>query len=492
MVKIKKKNNIAKNYIYNLIYQLIVIIVPLVTTPYLSRVLGAEQIGIYSYTLSITTYFILFGSLGVAMYAQREIAYVQENSYKRSKTFFEIIIMRTITLGSSLLLFYLFFCLKGSYITYYKILVFEILANALDISWFFQGLEEFKKVIMRNIVVKVISIICIFLFVKEQKDLNIYFYIYVFSTFFGNLSTWFYLPKYIEKVNIKKLEVKKHFKPVVGLFIPQIAIQIYTVLDKTMIGAIVSDKAEVGYYEQSQKIVKFLLTIATSLGTVMVPRMANTYAKGNKEKLKYYMNNSFAFVTFLAFPLMFGIISISKKFVPIFYGAGFEKAIYIISLISPIILAIAFSNVIGTQYLIPTKQQKKFTISVVCGAITNFVFNLILISYLKSIGAAIATVIAEFTVTGVQFYLIRKEINIVNVIKISYKYFIASIVMFVISLFVGSLIKNNFISIIVQFLVSVIVYLSILYVMKDNLILEGINIIKKFIKKEVKENEETR
>lgn len=477
------KKSVAKNYIYNLIYQLIVIIVPLVTTPYLSRVLGAEQIGIYSYTLSITTYFILFGSLGIAMYAQREIAYVQEDSYKRSKTFFEIIIMRSITLGSSLLLFYLFFCLRGSYVTYYKILAFEILANALDISWFFQGLEEFKKVIIRNIIVKLISIICIFIFVKEQKDLNIYFYIYVFSTFFGNLSTWFYLPKYIEKVNIKKLEIKKHFKPVVGLFIPQIAIQIYTVLDKTMIGAIVPNKSEVGYYEQSQKIVKFLLTIATSLGTVMVPRMANTYAKGNNEKLKYYMNNSFSFVTFLAFPLMFGIISVSKKFVPIFYGAGFEKSIYIISLISPIILAVALSNVIGTQYLIPTRQQKKFTISVVCGAITNFIFNLILIVCFKSIGAAIATVIAEFTVTGVQFYLIRKEISIINVIKISYKYIIASIIMFILSFFVGSLIENNLISVVVQILISVLIYFSILYIMKDKLILEGINMIKKYIKR---------
>lgn len=472
------KKSITKNYIYHMFFEILKIVVPLITTPYLSRVLGAENIGIYSYTISITTYFILFGSLGVAMYGQREIAYLQENKYKRSKTFWEILIMRFITLGISLLIFYIGFVSNGQYSMYYKILLLEIIANSIDISWLFQGLEEFKKTVLRNSLVKIISVICIFVFVKTQNDLVQYFLIYVISTLLGNVSLWMYLPKYVEKVKFKELKIFRHFKPTIGLFIPQVAVQIYTVLDKTMIGTFVEDKSEVGFYEQAQKIVKLLLTIATSLGTVMVPRMASTFASGDTEKLKQYMKKSFSFVLLLAFPLMFGIISVANKFVPIFYGDGYDKVIYLISIISPIILAIGLSNVIGTQYLLPTKQQKKYTISVTIGAIVNFVLNIIFIQVWQSIGASIATVIAECTVTGIQFYLVRNEFKFVDVLKLGSKYFISSIAMLAISTFIGLLIHNNFISIVIQIISSCIVYFTLLLIIKDQLILNSINVVK--------------
>ena len=473
------KKSVAKNYVYNSLYQILILIVPLFTTPYLSRVLGAEAIGIYSYTLSITTYFVLFGSLGVAMYGQREIAYNQDNEYQRSKTFFEILIMRFVTIGIALFIFYLGFCTHGDYITYYKILILELVANSLDISWFFQGLEEFKKTVFRNTIVKLVSVVCVFVFVKDQNDLIKYFLIYVLSNLIGNISLWVYLPKYVKKVKFGEIKVFKHLKPTIALFIPQVAMQIYTVLDKTMIGMIVEDKSEVGFYEQAQKIIKLLLAIATSLGTVMIPRMANTFASGDKEKLKNYMYKSFGFILFLAFPLMFGIISVANKFVPIFYGAGYEKVAYIISIISPIILAIGLSNVIGSQYLIPTKQQKKFTISVTIGAIINFVFNIIFINLWQSVGASIATVIAEYTVTGIQFYLVRNEISIVEVIKLLRNYFIASIIMFIVSLLIGLLILDNLISIIIQVFLGIIIYIGILFLMKDKIIFEGIELFKK-------------
>ncbi len=421
--------------------------------------------------------------MGVSTYGQREIAYVRDNEKLRTKTFFEILIMRAITLTISITIFYFTFASHGKYSMYYKILLLEIIANMIDISWFFQGQEEFKKTVIRNMIVKLISVICIFIFVKTQEDLAIYFLIYVLSTFLGNLSLWLYLPKYVQKVRIKELNIWRHLKPTIELFIPQVAIQIYTVLDKTMIGAIVEDKSEVGFYEQAQKIIKLLVTIATSLATVMIPRMANTFANGEKDKLKEYMNKSFKFVLLLVFPLMLGIISIANKFVPIFYGEGYEKVIYLIIVISPIILAIGLSGVIGAQYLLPTKQQKKYTISVVIGAIVNFVFNIIFIHLWQSIGASIATVIAEFTVTGVQFYLMRKEIKLLEVFKMAKKYCIAGIIMFSISIVLGILIKDNLLSIIVQIGVSGFVYIGLLLLMKDELVFEGIDKIKKkFVK----------
>ena len=248
------KKTIIKNYIYNLIYQILVLILPLITTPYISRVLGAENIGIYSYTISIVTYFILFGSLGVALYGRRQIAYEQEKGKKYSKTFWEIFLLRIITMLISTIIFYCIFVNGEKYQLYYKILLLELLANCFDISWFFQGLEEFKKTVTRNVIIKLISVICIFTFIKTHEDLPMYFVIYVLSTLIGNISLWFYLPKFLKKVRLKQLNLVKHIKPTIGLFIPQIAIQVYTVLDKTMIGFIISDKSEVGFYEQSQKI----------------------------------------------------------------------------------------------------------------------------------------------------------------------------------------------------------------------------------------------
>ena len=477
-----EKKSIKKNYIYNLIYQILVMIIPLITTPYLSRVLGAENIGIYSYTLSITTYFILFGSLGVAMYGQREIAYNQDNQYERSKIFKEIFFLRLVTLLFSMLLFYFSFCNKGEYRIYYIIFMFEIVANIFDISWFFQGIEEFKKTVLRNMIVKIISVICIFLLVKTSADLTRYIMIYVFSTLIGNLSLWLYTPKYLKKVKIKDLKICRHIKPTISLFIPQIAVQIYTVLDKTMIGTIILDKSEVGFYEQAQKIVKLLMTIATSLGIVMMPRIANTFAKGNIKKLKEYMYSSFSFITMLTFPLMFGIISISEKFVPLFFGAGYEKVISLICIISPIIVFIGLSNVTGTQYLLPTKQQKKFTISVVCGAIINFIFNIILIKLYKAIGASIATVIAEFCVVAIQLFLIRKDIKLIKIVKLSYKYFISAIMMFIVSIIIGTIIKNDLMAIIVQVIFSGLTYFSLLIIMKDEFVIDKINIIKNRLK----------
>lgn len=477
------RKSVAKNYIYNSLYQILILIVPLFTTPYLSRVLGAEAIGIYSYTLSITTYFVLFGSLGVAMYGQREIAYYQDDEYQRSKTFFEILIMRFVAIGIALFIFYLGFCTQGDYSTYYKILILELIANSLDISWFFQGLEDFKKTVLRNTLIKLISVACVFIFVKDENDLIKYFFIYVLSNLIGNISIWMYLPKYVKKIKIKDIKILRHLKPTITLFIPQVAMQIYTVLDKTMIGMIIEDKSEVGFYEQAQKIIKLLLAIATSLGTVMIPRMANTFASGDKKKLKNYMYKSFSFILFLAFPLMLGIISVAGKFVPIFYGEGYEKVVRIMVVISPIILAIGLSNVIGTQYLIPTKQQKKFTISVTIGAVINVIFNMIFINLWQSIGASIATVIAEYSVTGIQFYLVRKEINLLDIIKLLKNYFIASIIMFVVSLSIGLLISNDLISIIVQVCFGIITYIIILFLMKDKIIIEGIELFKKKILK---------
>lgn len=461
------KKSIAKNYLYNLTYQILTLILPLITTPYVSRVLGAEGIGIYSYTYSIVSYFILFGQLGIALYGKREIAYVQENKEKRKQVFWELVIFRAITLVVAIAIYCTFFVNLDVYGIYYKIWLIELIATAFDISWFFQGMEEFKRTVTRNIAVRLVSVTLIFVLVKNPGDLQKYLLIYAVADLIGNLSLWLYLPKYFKGIKVKNISVFKHTSAILLLFIPQIADQIYNMLDKTMIGYMISDKTEVGYYEQGQKVIRILLTIVSSLGIVMIPRMANTFASGDNKKINYYMKRSFNFVFFLAFPIVLGIISISDEFVPLFFGAGYEKVAILINIISPILILMGIANVVGNQYLLPSKRQKEYTIAVTTGLVSNFILNFILIKMWNSIGASIATVLSQLIVDIIQIYYIRKEINIKEMFKGGINYLFASIIMFIVCSIVKIFIKTGIVSIAVQVTIGAIVYIGILLILKD-------------------------
>lgn len=476
------KKTVAKNYIFNLIYQLLAIVLPLITTPYLSRVLGSEPIGIYGYTLSIVTYFVLFGSLGIAMYGQREIAYLQNDKTKRSNAFWEITTIKTISLTISMIVFYLIFCIKGNYAIYYKIFTLYIISNVLDISWMLQGIEEFGKTVIRNLIVKILSLILIFLCIKTPSDLWKYILIYVVSELLGNATMWMYVPKYIEKVKLKSLNLKKHIKPVTLLFIPQIATQIYTVLDKTMVGLITNDMNEVGFYEQAQKVVRAALVIITALGTVMSSRIAATYAKSKTEEVKEYLKQSFNFVWFLGLPMMFGMIAIAEKFVPWFYGEGFDSVINILCATSPILIAIGLNNVVGVQYLIQVKKQNKFTISVTIGAVSNIFLNLIFIKLFAATGAAVASVLSELIILLVELWYTRKEIKVKDIFESMYKYLVASIIMYFVIFVLEKYLTISIVNTLISIVVAGIIYTIILIILKDKFMYNIFNKGKSFIK----------
>lgn len=461
------KNSLAKNYIFNLIYQMLTVITPLVTTPYVSRVLGATNIGIYGYTFSIVTYFVLFGSLGISMYGQREIAYVQNDSEKKSKIFWELVLIRLITNLIALSVFYYFFCRSGDYATYYKILIFELSASAFDISWYFMGIEDFGKPVIRTIIVKLIGLICIFLFVKEQNDLWKYLLIYSLSDFLGNITLWFYVPKYISKPTLKKLSYIYHIQPVLSLFVPQIATQVYTVLDKTMVGNITKDMSEVGYYDNAQKIVKALLALVTAMGSVMSSRIAASFSNGDKEDMKGYLAQSINLVWMISVPFAFGLIAISDILVPWYFGEGYEPVKYLMCATTPILISIGLSNITGIQYLIQVGKQNQYTISVVAGAVINMIFNYIFIHVFGTIGAVISTVIAEYSILGIQLFFVRNELDIKSFFTPCFKYLISGITMCIIVYFVEHSIGSGTISILVSILVGVVSYVVMLLVLKD-------------------------
>lgn len=476
------RKSIAKNYIYNLIYQMLVIVLPLITTPYLSRVLGSDGIGTFSYTMSIVTFFILFGSMGVSLYGQRTIAYTSGDKKESSKKFFELVIIKTITLFISMIVFYFCFAIRGNNILYYKILLIEIVANIFDISWFFQGKEDFDKLVVRNLIVKLLCLILIFTCVKSRQDLWIYFLIYVSADLLGNLSMWLYLPKYLVKVSMKELNYIPHIIPMILLFLPQIAIQIYTVLDKTMIGVLTSNMSEVGYYEQAQKIVKAALLVLTSLQTVMNSRVAIAYAKHDYNEIKGYLENSIKFVWFLGIAMLGGIIGISSGLVYWYYGEGFDKIELILIATAPIIMAIGFNSIFGVQYLVQVNKTKEFTISVVVGASLNFVLNLFLIPIFGGLGAAFASVVSEVTIAIIQYRYLKKDFNDLSFLKSSFKPILAGILMFIVVKFLDINMSKSIFSTLIQIFIGAIIYLLVLICLRFKFLFDIIDQILGFLK----------
>lgn len=425
--------------------------------PYISRVLGPSGVGINSFTNSNTQYFILLGSIGVSMYGNRQIAYYRDNKKETSQIFWEVFIMRFITIIGALMLFNIFINFNKVYYSAYMMQSILIIAAAFDISWFFMGVENFKVTVLRNIIIKIISLICIFTFVKSKNNLIIYIAILSLSQLLGNLSLFPYLKEYITLPEIKTLKIFRHFKPSLILFVPQIATQVYLILNKTMLGTIVSVDAT-GFYDNSDKIIKMVLAIVTATGTVMLPRVANTFAKGDHEKVNEYLYKSFDFVSAIAIPMMFGIAAISLKFAPIFFGSKFQQVSYLMMIESVVILLIAWSNVLGVQYLLPTGKNAQFTTSVTIGAILNIILNIPLIFIWKSEGAMVATVISEMGVTMYQLYVVRNELKLSKLFVGIWKYFVSGMLMFIVVFLLVNIWKFNMIHMFFEVILGVVIY----------------------------------
>lgn len=475
-----KKSNLKKNYIYNLIYQMLAIILPLITTPYISRVLGASMIGTYSYTLSIVTYFSIFATLGVAVYGQLEIASHRDDSEARSNLFWEIVTARFITSIVVLIIYIVFIFFQQQYKLMYEVLILNIIGAMIDISWYFQGIEKFKLTVTRNIIIKILGTLLVFVFVKNENDLLKYALILQGTYFLGNLSLWKYLKKEIHFVKIEKMKVLKHWKNSIVYFVPTIATSVYTVLDKSMIGWITNSELQNGYYEQAHKIEQMLVTIVTSLGTVTMPRVRYLLNSNLKEEAKNVINDAMEFIIFLALPMMFGILAISKYLVPWFLGESYINAIPILQIFSILMIIVGLDNTIGKQCLMAAKRQKYFNYGVIAGAVVNVIMNIILIPRLEAIGASIASVSAEVIILIVFAFYSKDLLNIKTMIKAILKYGIFSFIMGTTSYIVASLLaKSYFQGIIIELVIAILVYVILLMISKDkmlNKILEMIHI----------------
>ncbi|PWF99784.1 flippase [Levilactobacillus bambusae] len=469
---------VVKNYLYNAFYQIFILIVPLVTTTYLARVIGPTGVGINSYTNSIIQYFILFGSMGVNLYGNRQIAFVRDNEEELTATFYEIFFMKLITVLIAYLAFLLFLWLIGSYRIYYLAQSVSLIAAAFDISWFFMGVENFGVTVFRNFLVKIVTLISIFTFVKSYSDLAVYILILSLSLLVGNLSLFPNLHRYIGKFNIQDLHPFKHALPALSLFIPQVATQIYLVVNKTMLGAMTSVVAS-GYFDQSDKIIKMVLAIVTATGTVMLPHVANAFMKGEKEKTKQYLYKSFSFVSMLAIPLMLGLIVIADEFVPLFFTNKFLEVSNLLKVEAIVIVLIAWSNAIGTQYLLPTNQTKDYTRSVVCGAVVNILANIPLIIMWGALGSAIATVLSELTVTIYQFLVVRNQLDFGKLFHDVQKYLVAGIAMVGGILVLIQRLPSSWLYLGIEILVGILIYFIFLIILRVDIFNSAKKILKK-------------
>lgn len=454
-------------------------IIPLITVPYISRVLGAHNVGINEYTNSWVTFFYLMGQMGITLYGNREVAYHRDDIFKRSQTFWGIEALQLLTVSialvaylSSVLLF------STTFRNYFLLQAVWIVATGVDISWYFMGLEEFRITVVRNTLVKIASLILIFVIVKTSNDLGKYILILGVSQLVGNLTLWPYLRGNIVWVSLHNWHPFKHFYPALLLFIPTITTQVYLVLNRLMLGRM-STQSDLGNFGQADKIVKFVLAVVTATGTVMLPHVANKFAKGDIKGVRNSLYSSFSFVSAISIPMMFGLMAIAKKFGPWFLGNQFVLSGSIMFLESPIIVLIAWSNVTGTQYLMPINRVKEFTTSVTIGAVSNVIFNFILIGKWGANGAALATVGSEFLVTASQLVMIRKTISRRKMFAEQWKYILSGLVMFLVVNRICEFINMTIGNLVLEVMTGVFIYFIGLLLMKASIVKQGISLIKK-------------
>lgn len=415
--------------------------------------------GIHSYTYSISYYFMLIAMLGLNNYGNRSIAKVRDNKDELSKTFWSIYLLQFIV-STLMVITYLIYIILFN-IRYKQIAViqiFYVISSIFDINWFFFGLEKFKITIIRNTIIKIISLVSIFLFVRNSDDLWVYTLILSGSTFLSQIILWPYMKKYVNFTKIKIIDILKHLKPCLILFIPVIAVSIYKIMDKIMLGNMASI-VEVGYYENAVKIIDVPKCIITSLGTVMLPRMSNMIAKGEEEKIKMYIGKSLQVIMFLALPITMGLIAISDDFILIFLGNNFTKTGTLIKYLAISLIFLSWANVIRTQYLIPKERDKDYIISVILGAIVNLVMNIILIPRYASIGACYGTICAELIVMLYQTYKVKNELNISVYIKNIMIFVINSLIMFIIVDLLNYIPMSIYYRLILQVIIGIIIYI---------------------------------
>lgn len=451
--------------VYSTSYQLLALILPLVTAPYVSRILEPKGIGIFSVTTAYATYFVLLGGLGITLYGNREIAYASSNIKKRSKLFFEINALRGVSVLISFIIFSISIWFQPNYQNLFLLQGVLIIATAFDVSWFFMGMENFKVVVVRNTIIRIITVILTFILVRTTSDLWIYILLVVISQLFSNLSLWPFLRKNIIYVSPKEWEILKHLRPILWLFLPQIATQIYLSLNKNMLGALDGVTAA-GFFNQSDTIIRVSFTLVSSFGAAFMPRLSSMHAQGKTDDVHDLTLKSLDLSYATSFLIIAGIMGVSHTFAPFFFGKQYNQVSSLMFVQATMIIFVAIASVLGNQYLLSARRTKEFAVSSLCGLVVNIVLNLLLIPKMGAMGAVISTVFTEIATTSYQLWVLRNTFTMREIFYGIWKYLIGSLVVFMFMFTINNNMPVNVLNYLIQTILSVVIYFVTLYVLR--------------------------
>lgn len=478
--------SIAKNFGYNILLNVSRVVFPLITAPYVSRVLEPDGIGLFGFSHTYVNYFVLVALLGIPTYGIREVAKSKSSKIEVGEIVSQLMSISFICTAIVSL------CYIGSIFLIPKFeenyLIFLIAGTVLylapfQIDWFFQGIERFDFITVRSLIIRIISIVCIFIFVKTKEDLPLYVGISALGTVVGNVWNYVALYRYGIKVRLSLNKLSRHLKPLLILFSSSIAISIYVVLDTIMLG-FMSDYSEVGYYTNASYISRTLLVLVTSLSAVAIPRISDFTKNGKTEEINLLIRKSFSIISFLAIPMTMGIVCLSSEFTILFFGTQYIGTIIPMAIMSGIIIAVGFNNLTGVQVLIGMGRDKPFLWSVILGAILNFLMNLFLIPKFGAIGASISSVTAEFVILGLSAYFVIKytPVRITGIRGDIFKSMIGCILFYPVCHMLNNVIKG-WEYLILASMISGIIYISTEILLKHGSVSLILSLVKSKIRK---------
>lgn len=492
-----KKTSLKINFIFNAVYQILVLLVPLITTPFVSRVLGPDAIGQYSFIFSIVSYFCLFANFGFNDLGTKVISESRDDKVTKSNIFYSLLFSKLIlgALVLCLFLIYVFFVSNDlNTLMCYLFLGLYLLGTIFDYSFYFQGEERFVSICIRNIFIRVLTLVLIFVLIRNTEDLWIYCLILGVGQILSSLIMVFSFGKNsLCKIDLKKLEVWKYFKLSIPYFIPALSVSLFSYLNQVLLGIMGSSDAENGYYGQAMKIIQILSTLAGSISIIIFSRMSYLVQEGDESEINKKIQQTFSSFWILSLPLTLGICAISDLFVPIFFGEGYDKVIILIYILAPQIVFSPLNGLYGYLYFRPKNKIWIQTIIIFGASALNIVLALILIPRYQSIGTSISRLAAEFIQLPFLIIFSYKYISLKDSFLSGIKAFISASIMFTLvfltKIFIGTYFNNVYIELLFLIIEGAMIYYLCEMIFKDKLIVDSANQILIFVKRKFKKNQ---
>lgn len=475
-----KVPSIKINALYNVVRKLLTLLFPLITFPYASRILLPEGIGKVSFASSFIDYFIIIATLGISTYGIRETAKVRDDREQLSKVSKEILTINIIsTTTAYLLLFIALFCIPK--LADYRLLLImisaKILFTALGLEWLYGGMEDYKYITVRAFIFQVLSLILLFTFVHQPADYLKYASIAVISNVGSNICNWIHSKKYIDLLFQTRLNLKKHLKPIVVLFAMGEFAKIYAVLDITMLGFLCGDW-EVGIYTAATKINRIIIQLVIAIGYVVLPRLSYYIKKNDKTKFQELVYKNFDIFFLLATPSTVGLCLVGNAVILAFSGETFMASVPIMRIMNPIIIITGIGSVVGTQTFVPMGREKLVLYGLIIGAVSNIIFNFILIPRYQIWGAAIATLCSEGVFSGIELFWGRDIIDLKKVARYFLIYLSNSLIMGLFVFIILKIIPGLWTSTVVAICVGTTIYGVLLILEKNHFVMDFVKVIR--------------